>query len=70
MQGEYKLIDIRGPGRVAWQAQDLNTSGAIGRARNADPKRGGILMQHMVERVTKVLQEMTVFQTANIGNGG
>ena len=70
MQGEYKLIDIRGPGRVAWQAQDLNPSGAVGRARNADPKRGGILMQHMVERVTKVLQEMTVFQTANIGNGG
>ena len=69
IQATYKHIGTGRPARIAWQAQDLNPKGVVGQARSADPKRGGLLIQNMVNQVTQVLQEMVVFPTTSIGNG-
>jgi creatinine amidohydrolase len=42
----YRRLSPTGPGRLAWQAQDLHPSGACGDATNADAERGRALVDH------------------------
>ena len=55
--------------RIAWQAQDLNPQGAVGKASKADPERGGILVRYMVDKILEVLDDMARFPLESIING-
>ena len=49
MAAHYRLLSPTGPGRLAWQAQDLHPSGACGDATNADAERGRRLVEHAAQ---------------------
>ena len=67
-KGDYKYIGLHGFARAAWQAQDLNHNGAIGNAANADPEKGGLLIDHMVNKILEVLSDMARFPSSSLHN--
>ena len=69
IQKKYKHLALNGMARIAWQAQDLNPQGAVGKASKADPERGGILVQHMVDKILEVLDDMACFPIESIISG-
>lgn len=69
IQKKYKHLALNGMARIAWQAQDLNPQGAVGKASKADPERGGILVRHMVDKILEVLDDMACFPLESIING-
>jgi creatinine amidohydrolase len=69
MQKKYRHLALGGMARIAWQAQDLNVKGAVGQASKADPKRGGILVQHLVDGILEVLDDMACFPVSSLSNG-
>jgi creatinine amidohydrolase len=57
----YRLLSPTGPGKLAWQAQDLHPSGAAGDARNADAERGRALVDHAARALGDLLREVDRF---------
>jgi creatinine amidohydrolase len=57
----YRLLSPTGPGKLAWQAQDLHPSGAAGDARNADAERGRALVDHAAQALVDLLREVDRF---------
>jgi creatinine amidohydrolase len=57
----YRLLSPTGPGKLAWQAQDLHPSGAAGDARNADAERGRALVDHAAQALVYLLREVDRF---------
>jgi len=69
IQKKYKHLALNGMAPIAWQAQDLNPKGAVGKASKADAERGGILVRHMVDKILEVLDDMACFPLESISNG-
>jgi len=57
----YRLLSPSGPGRLAWQAQDLHPSGACGDATDADAARGRLLVDHAAGMLVELLLELDRF---------
>ena len=57
----YRRLSPTGPGRLAWQAQDLHPSGACGDASNADAERGRALVDHAAGALVELLLELDRF---------
>ena len=57
----YRLLSPTGPGKLAWQAQDLHPAGAAGDARNADAERGRALVEHAAQALVDLLREVDRF---------
>jgi creatinine amidohydrolase len=57
----YRRLSPTGPGRLAWQAQDLHPSGACGDATNADAERGRALVDHAAGALVELLLELDRF---------
>ncbi len=57
----YLLLSPTGPGKLAWQAQDLHPSGACGDARDADAERGRQLVEHAARALADLLLELDRF---------
>ena len=66
--GSHPHIGLSGFARAAWQAQDLTRQGAIGNASNADPERGALLIEHMVNKILQVLSDMACFPLSSLRN--
>ena len=64
--GRHPHIGLGGFARTAWQAQDLTPQGAIGNASNADPERGALLIEHMVNKILQVLGDMARFPLSSL----
>lgn len=58
---EYELLTYTGSSALAWQAQDLNMSGAVGDARDADAERGRKVVDHAAGKLVKLLAEVSRF---------
>ncbi len=65
----YRLLSPTGPGRLAWQAQDLHPSGACGDATNADAERGRALVDHAARALVDLLIEVDRFPPARLAPG-
>ena len=64
--GSHPHIGLSGFARAAWQAQDLTRQGAIGNASNADPERGALLIEHMINKILQVLSDMARFPLSSL----
>jgi creatinine amidohydrolase len=69
MAAQYRLLSPTGPGRLAWQAQDLHPSGACGDATNADAERGHRLVEHAAQALVALLEEVDRYPLANLRHG-
>ena len=58
---EYELLTYTGNSSLAWQAQDLHPSGAVGDARDADAERGRKTVDHAAGKLVKLLAELSRF---------
>ncbi len=61
MAPDYRRLSPTGPGRLAWQAQDLHPSGAAGDATDADAERGRALVEHAAQALVQLLIELDRF---------
>jgi creatinine amidohydrolase len=68
-QGGYRALSPTGPGRLAWQAQDLNPAGACGDATLADAERGRQLVEHAARALVELLEEVDRYPLANLRPG-
>jgi creatinine amidohydrolase len=57
----HRLLSPTGPGKLAWQAQDLHPSGAAGDATDADAARGRQLVEHAARALADLLLEVDRF---------
>jgi creatinine amidohydrolase len=64
-----KAFGAEGAAGFAWQAQDLNPSGATGNALAADSRRGKALLAHLSERLADTLNEMAAFPLSHLKEG-
>ena len=64
--GRHPHIGLGGFARASWQAQDLTRQGAIGNASKADPERGALLIEHMVNKILQVLSDMARFPLSSL----
>jgi creatinine amidohydrolase len=62
----YRQLSPLGPGRLAWQAQDLNPAGACGDATDADAERGRQLVEHAARVLIELLAEVDRYPLANL----
>jgi creatinine amidohydrolase len=57
----HRLLSPTGPGKLAWQAQDLHPAGACGDATDADAERGQALVEHAAAVLVELLLELDRF---------
>ncbi len=58
LAGSYRHLGPSGNARLAWQAQDLNASGACGNATLARPEAGRRLVEHAAASLLEALAEV------------
>jgi len=56
---EFELLTFTGQSALAWQAQDIHISGAVGNARDADAERGRKVVDHAAAKLVKLLDEVS-----------
>ncbi|MBL8551285.1 MAG: creatininase family protein [Hyphomonadaceae bacterium] len=65
LEARYKHLRFEGAGvGFGWQTQDLNPSGAVGDALDADARRGALLIDHMADRLIELLREVSDYPLA------
>ncbi len=68
MANEYRWLGPGAPGKLAWQAQDLNAAGACGDATDADAERGARLLEHAARCLVELLAEVDRFPVAALAS--
>ena len=66
MEKTYSRLAPGGSAKFAWQAQDIHKSGAFGDATKADPERGSILIQYMLDEISLILKDMSEFPISDL----
>jgi creatinine amidohydrolase len=61
IEKEYRWLSTQRPAPFAWQAQDLNTSGAVGNATLASAEKGERLIEHAAVRFIELLDDIDKF---------
>ena len=69
MEQEYRWLSTQRPAPFAWQAQDLNPSGAVGDARQASAEKGGLLLDHGAFAFCELLQDVDNFDVSRLAAG-
>ncbi len=69
MESEFRWLSIQRPAPFAWQAQDLNASGAVGDARQASAEKGGLLLDHGAWAFCELLQDVDNFDVKRLAAG-
>jgi creatinine amidohydrolase len=64
MEREYRRLSTQRPAPLAWQAQDLHPSGAIGDASAASADRGRQLLDHGARAFCELLADVDRFDPA------
>ncbi|QIG95701.1 MULTISPECIES: creatininase family protein [unclassified Bradyrhizobium] len=61
IEKDYRLLSTQRPAPFAWQAQDLNPSGAIGDATKASAEKGEQLIEHGAGAFCELLADVDKF---------
>ncbi|MBV8927033.1 MAG: creatininase family protein [Bradyrhizobium sp.] len=69
MEKRYRWLSTRRPAPFAWQAQDLNESGAIGNATLATAHKGEQLIDHGARRFIELLDDVDKFDVSALSRG-
>lgn len=64
MEKDYRLLSTQRPAPFAWQAQDLNSNGAIGDATKASAEKGEKLIEHGARAFCELLADVDRFDPA------
>jgi creatinine amidohydrolase len=69
MEKEFRWLSAQRPAPFAWQAQDLNPSGAVGDAREASAEKGELLLDHGARAFYELLQDVDNFDVKRLAAG-
>ena len=58
LERNFRHLGIGAGGRLAWQAQDLNPAGAVGRAAEATAETGQRILEHVADRLVELLEDV------------
>jgi creatinine amidohydrolase len=65
-----QVLGVERPVGFGWMSQDLHPSGVCGNAARADARRGAALLDHLVFRLIRLLQEVAAAPLETLGNPG
>lgn len=69
LEKQYRWLSTQRPAPFAWQAQDLNPSGAIGNATLAAPAKGEQLLDQGARAFCELLSEVDNFDVNRLAKG-
>ena len=69
IEQQYRWLSTQRPAPFAWQAQDLNASGAVGDATLADPAKGEQLLDQGARAFCELLGEVDNFDVNRLAKG-
>lgn len=69
MERQYRWLSTQRPAPFAWQAQDLNPSGAVGNATLARPEKGELLLDQGAAAFCELLAEVDNFDVNRLAKG-
>jgi len=69
METTYRWLSTQRPAPFAWQAQDLNESGAVGNAMLASAEKGERLLEHGARRFIELLEDVDKFDVSALSRG-
>jgi creatinine amidohydrolase len=69
MEKEFRWLSTQRPAPFAWQAQDLNQSGAVGDARQATAEKGALLLDHGARAFCELLHDVDNFDVKRLAAG-
>jgi creatinine amidohydrolase len=69
MEQQYRWLSTQRPAPFAWQAQDLNASGAVGNATLAVPAKGEQLLDQGARAFCELLDEVDNFDVSRLAKG-
>jgi creatinine amidohydrolase len=69
MEKEFRWLSAQRPAPFAWQAQDLNPSGAVGDARQASAEKGERLLHHGASAFCELLHDVDKFDVRRLAAG-
>jgi len=69
MEKEFRWLSTQRPAPFAWQAQDLNPSGAVGDARQASAEKGERLLDHGARAFCELLHDVDKFDVRRLAAG-
>ncbi len=69
LEQQYRWLSTQRPAPFAWQAQDLNASGAIGNATLAEPAKGEQLLDQGARAFCELLGEVDNFDVNRLAKG-
>ena len=69
MEKEFRWLSTQRPAPFAWQAQDLNPSGAVGDARQATAEKGEKLLDHGARAFCDLLCDVDNFDVKRLAVG-
>jgi creatinine amidohydrolase len=64
MEKQFRWLSTQRPAPFAWQAQDLNESGAVGNAMLASAEKGERLIEHGAQRFIELLDDVDKFDVS------
>jgi creatinine amidohydrolase len=68
MEQQYRWLSTQRPAPFAWQAQDLNASGAVGDATLASAENGERLIEHGARRFIELLDDVDKFDMKQLSH--
>jgi creatinine amidohydrolase len=69
MANDYRWLSTQRPAPYAWQAQDLNPSGAVGDATQASADKGERLIDHGARAFCELLADVGKFDPQILSKG-
>jgi creatinine amidohydrolase len=69
MAKQYRWLSTQRPAPFAWQAQDLNASGAVGNAMLASSEKGERLIDHGARAFIELLDDVDKFDVRELARG-
>lgn len=69
MEKEFRWLSTQRPAPFAWQAQDLNPTGAVGDAREASAEKGERLLDHGAKAFCELLGDVDNFDVKRLAAG-
>jgi len=69
MEKDYRWLSAHRPAPFAWQAQDLNDSGAVGNATLASAEKGEQLLDHGARAFIELLEDVDKFDVRALAAG-
>jgi creatinine amidohydrolase len=69
MEKDYRWLSANRPAPLAWQVQDLHTSGAVGNATQASAEKGQRMLDHSARAFCELLADVDNFDVNKLAGG-